>query len=168
VSATSWAGTFPLEPAGGLFIFIMGAGVILGALFPGRRRTLLFTGAALATIAVCLSAYRLSAPFGPPRPIQLWFLPGAIAVEAVLIRLAVARYRNAGERSLLLAILFAVGLHFLPMAVAFGPICAALGLVLCVSAGVGLWLRPAIRLNTLWAMDGLIKMCFGALMFLAP
>jgi hypothetical protein len=52
------------------------------------------------------------------------------------------------------------------MAVAFGPVCAALGLTLCVCAGIGLWLRPGIALNSLLASDGLIKMAFGAIMLL--
>jgi hypothetical protein len=153
--------------AGGVFIFIMGVGVMLGALVPNRRRSLLIIGAAVATIAIVLSAARLSAPFGAPTSLQFWFLFGSIVAEAIFVRIAVALYRRADERSLLLAILFAVGLHFLPMAVAFGPLCAALGVTLCVCAGVGLWLRPGIALNRLWATDGLIKMAFGAVMFLA-
>jgi Family of unknown function (DUF6609) len=165
---SSWAYAFPMVRAGGVFIFIMGAGVVLGALLPNRRRSLLIFGAAVATIAMVFLAARLSAPFGTPSRLQLWFLFGSIGAEAILVRVAVALYRQAGERSLLLAILFAVGLHFLPMAVAFGPICAALGVTLCVCAGIGLWLRPGISLNRLWASDGFIKMAFGAIMLLAP
>jgi hypothetical protein len=153
--------------AGGVFILIMGVGVGLGALVAKRRRLLLVLGAVVATIAIILLAARLSAPFGTPTRLQLWFLFGSIAAEAVLVRVAVRLYRLAGERSLLLAILFAVGLHFLPMAVAFGPACAALGVTLCACAGFGLWLRPAIELNKLWALDGMIKMAFGATMLLA-
>ena len=153
--------------AGGVFIFIMGVGVMLGALVPNRRRSLLIIGAAVATIAIVSLAARLSAPFGAPTSLQFWFLFGSIAAEAILIRVAVVLYRRASERSLLLAILFAVGLHFLPMTVAFGPPCAALGVTLCVCAGVGLWLWPGVPLNKLWAIDGFIKMAFGAVMFLA-
>jgi len=163
---SSWAYAFPMVRAGGVFIFTMGAGVVLGAFVPNRRRSLLLLGAAVATIAMILSATRLSAPYGAPTRLQLWFLFGSIGAEAILIRIAFALYRNAGERSLLLAILFAVGLHFLPMGIAFGPICAALGLILCLCAGIGLWLMPGISLNTLWASDGCIKMAFGATMLL--
>jgi hypothetical protein len=150
-----------------VFIFIMGAGVMLRAFFPNRRRSLLIFGAAVATIAIAFLAPRLSAPFGTPTKLQLWFLFGSIGAEAILIRVAVAVYRQAGERSLLVAILFAVGLHFLPMAVAFGPACAALGIILCVCAGIGLWIRPDLPLNRIWASDGFIKMAFGAIMLLA-
>jgi hypothetical protein len=154
--------------AGGLFIFIMGTGVVLGAVLPNMRRSLLICGAVVATIAIILSAARLSAPFGAPTGLQIWSLFGSIVAEAVLVRVAVALYREAGERSLLSAILFAVGLHFLPMAMAFGPICAALGVALCANAGSGLWPTSDIALNRLWASDGVIKMTFGAIMFLAP
>jgi hypothetical protein len=164
----SWAHAFPMVRAGGVFIFVMGAGVMLGAVLPNRRRLLLIVGAAVATIAIIFSAARLSAPFGIPTRLQIWFLFASIVAEAILIRVAVALYREAGERSLLLAILLAVGLHFLPMAVTFGPICAALGVTLCICAGIGLWLRTDIPLNKLWASDGLIKMAFGAIMFWVP
>lgn len=164
VSPSAWPHVFPLIRGGGLFIFIMGVGVLLGALLPFRRGLLLMVGAAVATLAIVLFARPLAAPFGAPTPIQLWFLFGSIAAEVVLVRFAVARYRQSGERALLLAILFVVGLHFLPMAVAFGPLCAALGLTLCLVAGSGLWLWPNISLDRLWAADGLIKMGFGAAM----
>ena len=152
--------------AGGLFILLMGVGVLAGAVVPTRRRSLLIFGGAIATVAIILFAGRLSAPYGAPRRLQLWFLFGSIALEVVLIRLVVAKYRQAGERSLLLAILFVVGIHFLPMAVAFGPMCIALGVVLCICSGAGLWLRPSLPLNALWALDGIIKIAFGAIMFL--
>jgi hypothetical protein len=168
LDTASWAHAFPMVRAGGVFIFIMGAGVVLGAVLPNRRRLFLIVGAAVATIAIVFSAARLSAPFGIPSRLQIGFLFASIGAEAILVRVAVALYREAGERSLLLAILLAVGFHFLPMAVAFGPLCAALGVTLCVCAGFGLWLRSDIPLNRLWAADGLIKMAFGAIMFLAP
>lgn len=168
LAPSSWAHAFPMVRAGGVFIFAMGAGVVLGAIFPNKRRSLLILGAAVATFALILLAARLAAPLGAPTRIQFWFLFGSIVAEAILVRIAVALYRQAGERSLLLAILFAVALHFLPMTVAFGPICGVMGLTLCVCAGFGLWLMPGVRLNALWALDGLVKMAFGAIMLIAP
>src|ERR1700679_3386283 len=83
---SSWAYAFPMVRAGGVFIFIMGAGVVLGALLPGRRRSLLIIGAGVATVAIVLLAAPLSAPFGTPTRLQLWFLFGSISAEAILIR----------------------------------------------------------------------------------
>lgn len=167
MTPSTLAHAFPLVRGGGLFIFTMGCGVVLGGVFVRYRKWLLAVGAAAATIAIMVYAPRLSEPFGAPTRLQFWFLFGAILAEAVLIRVVVALYRNAGERSLLLAILFVVGLHFLPMAVTFGPLCAALGLVASMNAATGLWLKPSLPLNGLWIADGVIKMIFGTLMLLA-
>jgi hypothetical protein len=160
------APAFPMVPAGGLFILIVGIGVVIGALFPNKRDFLLICAFVAATAALVLFGGRLMV-FGNPTRFQLWFLFGSIALEIVLLRFAIARYRRADERSARLATLFVVGAHFLPMAVAFGPLCLLLGIVLCFCSGAGLWLKPGLSLNGLWATDGLLKIVFGLAMMLA-
>lgn len=155
---------FPMIRAGGLFILLIGCGVAAGSIIPSRRRVLLAAGAVIASVALIALASRLSAPFGQPTRLQIQALIAAIIFEAVAIRFAVAKYRTAGERALLLAILFAVGLHFVPMGLAFGPICAVLGLASSTSAATGLWFARSVPLNALWAADGIMKVAFGAAM----
>jgi hypothetical protein len=162
---STWATQFPMVRAGGLFILIMGIAVLLGALLPRGRGLLLILGGIAATVSIVLLAGRLSAPFGKPTAVQFYFLFGSIVLEIILIRLVKARYRAAGERILLLAILLVVGLHFLPMAVAFGPMCFALGFVLCLSSGIGVWLAHDLPVDLCWAVDGILKIACGALMF---
>src|SRR5215472_3879541 len=152
----SWAPAFPMVPAGGLFIAIVGIGIVLGALFPNKRDFLLISAFVAAAAALVIFAGRLMAPFGNPTRLQLWFLFGSIALEIVLFRFAMPRYRKADERSARLASLFIVGIHFFPM-----------GVVLCFCSGAGLWLKPSLSLNGLWAADGLIKIAFGSVMLLA-
>jgi hypothetical protein len=156
-----------MVPAGGLFIAIVGVGILSGALFPNKRDFLLICSFVVATAALILFGGRLMAPFGNPTPLQVWFLFASIAIEIILFRFALPKYRRRGERSARLASLFIVGLHFLPMAVAFGRMCLMLGLVLCLCSGTALWLRPDLPLNGLWAADGLIKIAFGSVMMLA-
>ena len=163
----SWAPYFPMAPAGGLFMAIVGLGIVAGALFPNKRDFLLICAFVVAAVALVFFAGRLMAPFGNPTRLQLWFLFGSIAFEIVLFRFAFPKYRRRGERSARLASLFIVGLHFLPMAVAFGPMCLMLGLFLCLCSDAGLWLRPDLSLTGLWAADGLIKIAFGSVMMLA-
>jgi hypothetical protein len=163
----SWAPVLPMVPAGGLFIVIMGVGIVSGALFPSKRDLTLFSAVVVATAALVIFGGRLMAPFGNPTRVQLWFLFGSIALEIVLFRFGLARYRKAGEHSARLASLFIVGVHFLPMAVAFGPMCLTPGLALCLCSGAGLWLRPGLPLNGLWAADGLLKIAFGSVMMSA-
>jgi hypothetical protein len=156
---------FPMIRAGGLFIFIMGVGVLLGGLWPRRRMAMLIAGGAAATVAIILTANVLTRPLGVPTRIQFWALAAAIVLEMVLIRVVVARYKRAGERPFLLAILWVVGLHFLPMAITFGPLCALLGLFAMANAVMGLRVWRDISLNRIWIVDGVLKLFFGSLMF---
>jgi hypothetical protein len=159
--------SFPMVRAGGLFILIMGAGVALGSFFSAQRRLFLALGGGSATIAIVLSAGALSDPFGEPSHLQLWALGGSILLEVVLIRYVVAVYKSAGERVFLLAILMVVGIHFIPMALAFGPLCGALSICAIANASLGLWVLRAAPLKYLWLADGILKIAFGAFMFLA-
>ena len=156
---------FPMIRAGGLFILLMGVGVLLGGLWPRRRMALLMAGGAAATVAIILTANVLTRPLGMPTQIQFWALVAAIALEMVLIRVVVARYKRDGERPFLLAILFVVGLHFLPMAITFGPLCALLGICAMANAAMALRISRDISLNRVWIIDGLLKLFFGCLMF---
>ena len=164
INGSDMAHSFPMVRAGGLFILIMGIGVALGGVFSGQRRLFLALGGGAATIAIVLSASVLSRPFGAPSYLQLWALGGSILLEVVLIGYVVATYKRAGERVLLLAILLAVGIHFLPMALAFGPLCVALGISVIANASFGLWVFAGARLKYLWLADGILKMAFGAFM----
>jgi len=146
---------------------IIGVGIVSGAFLPNKRDLSLFCAFVVATAALAIFGGRLMAPFGKPTGLQLWFLFGSIALEIILFRFGLARYRKAGERSTRLASLFIVGVHFLPMAVAFGPMCLTLGVVLCLCSGAGLRLRAGLPLNGLWAADGLLKIAFGSIMMLA-
>ena len=156
---------FPMIRTGGLFILIMGVGVILGGLWPRRRIAMLIAGGAGATLAIMLTANVLTRPLGVPTRTQFWALAAAIALEMVLIGIVVARYKRAGERPFLLAILFVVGLHFLPMSITFGPLCAVLGLCAMANAGIGLSSLRGISLSRLWIIDGVLKLFFGGFMF---
>jgi len=108
----SWAPVFPMVSAGGLFIMIIGVGIVSGAVFPNKRDLSLFCAFVLATAALVIFGGWLMAPFGNPTGLQLWFLFGSIALEIVLFWFGMPRYRKAGERSARLASLFIVGVHF--------------------------------------------------------
>ncbi len=157
---------FPLVRAGGLFIGIMGIGVILGGMFAGRRMLLLTLGGIAATTFTILFANELTRPLGLPTTMQVRALVGAVLVEALLIGVVVGRFKRAGERPLMLAILVAVGIHFLPMAIAFGPLCAALGAAVVTNGSLGLWVMRRVSLNFFWIIDGLLKISFGGAMLL--
>ena len=159
----------PLIRAGGLFLLIVGAAIVLGAIFPRRIWQVFVAGVALASAAVGFVAVPLTQPLGTPSRTQLVSLLVALAFEGVAIAWVGRRHRPHDERALVLAILAVVGLHFLPMGVAFGPVVAALGLLAAANAGAGLLLFRITPLRVFWLWDGLLKVTAGAVMFwLAP
>jgi hypothetical protein len=150
---------FPMAPASGLFIAVVGICVAVGGFSAVLRKPLLVLGAVMATVALVTVGPHLQT--GRPTAMQLWFLFGSIALEGVLVRAAFYLYRDKGERRVLLAVLLAVGLHFIPMAVAFGPLCLVLALVCSANALRGTYIFRQAAVGRVWAADGLLKVALG-------
>src|SRR5262249_14212703 len=70
----SWAPAFPMAPAGGLFIAVVGVGIVFGAMFSNKRDFFLIAAFVVASIALVMFTGRLMAPFGNPTRLQVWFL----------------------------------------------------------------------------------------------
>jgi hypothetical protein len=162
----SYVQTYPMAPAGGLFLLTVGVGIVLGAVLPRARFVLLGVSGAIAVLTLLAFARSLTAPFGVPRPVQLWSLVFAVALELLLVPLAIRHYRLRGERAVTLGVLLAVGAHFLPMAVAFGPVVVALGLSSLLNAMLGLTFPSRLSLRFHWLADGDLKIAAGAVLYL--
>jgi hypothetical protein len=161
----AYAHTYPLVRSGGLFLMIAGLGMIAGAAVPHRRTTVLAVFLLVAALLTAMFAHALSAPFGIPTSLQVGCLVGAVLLGMGLIAMVVRRYRTKGIRTVMLAVLMVVGVHFLPMAVAFGPLLLLLAALVCLNSACGL-LTPALSLNLLWFLDGAAKFGVGAAMWL--
>jgi hypothetical protein len=167
MAAQTQADLFPLIQGGGVFLLIVGAAIVIGGLQFKWRNRLLGAGAALATVATIATAPHLATPHGAPTMLQVGSLGAAVLLEVLTLVWAIRRFAPQGQRPVTIAVLLVVGVHFVIMAPAFGPLIIALG-ILCVSNAVaGLRIRT-YSLRTLWAMDGLIKLGVGAAMLLAP
>lgn len=160
----SQADLFPLIRGGGLFLAIVGGAILLGGFQFKWRNPLLGAGAAIATAATIATAAQLAAPYGSPTTLQVGSLLVAVAIEVVVLAWAIRRFAAKGERVVTIAVLTVVGAHFVLMAPAFGPLIVLLGVATVCNAlaGVGL---PGYSLQALWAVDGLLKLGFGAAMF---
>lgn len=156
----------PLVGSGGVFLIIVGAAMLVGALRFPRRYLILGLGVAAGSIALAMLAIPLSAPHGPPSPLQLWSLAMAVLVEIVAIVVLMPRAARHGERAMTVTILAIVGAHFLIMFPAFGPLIVALGLASLANALVAGRAR-AYPLPALWAGDGALKAAAGVAMFLS-
>ena len=155
---------YPLIRSGGPFLMIIGAMIIAGASLPKVRNILVAAGLALASMVTAIVAPSLVHPLGRPSWQQILVLAGSVLLEMILIQAVVRYVYHLGERTIILSVLLVVGLHFLPMAIAFGPIIGILGILTILNAGVGLWLRPNMNLSILWFLDGLLKLACGIMM----
>ena len=155
---------YPLIRSGGLFLIVIGVMIMAGALLPRFRNILVAVGLALASLVTALAAPSLARPLGVPSWQQLLVLVGSVLLEIVLIQVVVRYVYPRGERTIILSVLLVVGLHFLPMAVAFGPLIAILGILTILNASAGMWFRPNMNLSLIWFFDGLLKVAGGIIM----
>lgn len=160
----TYASLYPLVRSGGLFLLIVGVAMTLGAIRFRSRNAILAAGAALAALATALTAAAVTSQLGKPTVAQIVWLAGAVSVEIALIPLVVRRAAPRGERAVTLAILGVVGLHFLPMAPAFGPLIGVLGL-LCVANALLPMRFVNFPLRAVWTVDGSLKIAVGAAMW---
>lgn len=159
---------YPMIRAGGLFLVIIGSGIVVGALFPQVLWRIFVAGVVLASLALALTARPLTAPLGLPTRLQVGALVVAILVEIVLIVLLPRLFPPKDDRTLPLSVMLVVGIHFLIMALAFGPLIVVLGLLTIGNAGAGLWVRRSMHWHTSWFIDGSLKLGIGGSMMCFP
>ncbi len=157
---------YPLVRAGGLFLLVVGSALVSGAIHWRWRVGLLAGGVAIATLVTTVATPTLVSGLARPSHSQLIALCAAVLLQALLIPLSLHATRNRDSSARWLTVFFVVGLHFLPMAVAFGPVVMVLGLAIMLNAGIGLWKPSEIDLRHSWLADGLLKVAAGIMMML--
>lgn len=146
---------YPLVRSGGLFLVLIGAGIIIDVVLNGA----FIVGTALAMISL-MFAKVLS--FGKPTRIQVVALVFAIVLEIVLfIILANVLPEDIAFPVRLMWILIIVGMHFLPMAVCFGPRFAIAGILCIINGFVGLMVSE-VSSDLFLLVDGVLKFGFGS------
>jgi hypothetical protein len=156
---------YPLERNGGLFLTCIGTGCVVGILLRGDHPinvTAALFGAAAGVILLVFGRRWVS---GSPAPLQLCALGGAIALEMVLFAALGAKMNpQTNPREWWLLALVIVGIHFLPMGLAFGRPVVILGLFCICNAGAGLYF-DSLPFATVALLDGALKIGTGGLMF---
>jgi hypothetical protein len=138
--------------------------IMAGAGLPRARNILAAIGLAFASLVTALAAAGLAHPLGRPSWQQILVLAGSVLLELILIQVVVRSVYRLGERTIVLSVLLVVGVHILPMALAFGPMIGLLGILTIPNAGAGLWLKPDLNLSIFWLFDGLLKLTSGITM----
>ena len=151
--------------AGGLFVMLIGAGIVTGALLGAAHIVApLIAGAVGALFSLSVFRRRLTAPLGAPTRQQRRILFLSIVLEMLLCGLVAYVLRAAPPRVFWLWILVAVGAHFFLLAWAQGPLLLVLGLLCIVNAALGLW-YTSIPFLVYWFIDGALKIISGGWMF---
>jgi uncharacterized membrane protein YdcZ (DUF606 family) len=155
-------GRYPMLRAGGAFLVCVGLGLIGGIAFSGAAPVnfgVFYAGAAAGVIALCFAG-RLST--GTPTRLQIAALAGAVLLELLLFAVQGRMLpRGTEEHVRWLWISGIVGVHFLPMAISFGPRFAVLGLACILNAVLGL-LATSVPYEVFGLVDGALKLGFGA------
>ena len=157
----------PTRRSGGLFIALVGVGIVRGVVFAGRNVFnvwFLIAGFALAMLSQFFS--RRWSPNRPTRS-QAFALIGSIILEMGLFIAFINLYPtmlddNPAHWWLIAFIL--VGIHFLPMSLAHGRPVAILGILCIALASAGL-IVPALPFAIVALLDGLLKIGVGGWMF---
>ena len=152
---------YPMARGGGLFLVLIGAGLVAAIALSGDSLVsyaVFFAGAGLAILSLFLSG-RLAD--GAPTRAQLLALAAAIALEVTLFAL-LPRVLPPGtpEPVRWLWVLMIVGVHFLPMTVSFGPLLLLLGGACISNAALGL-LLPEVPFELFGFVDGALKLVVG-------
>jgi len=146
---------------GGVFLVLIGVGLLAGLAFSGAalvNYNVFFAGAGLAVMSLFFSGFLSS---GTPSRLQIAALAFAIALEVALF-VGMRRFLPPGtqEHVRWLWVSIAVGIHFLPMAISFGPQLLLLGGACIANAAVGLLLAD-VPFEVFGVVDGLLKVGVG-------
>lgn len=152
---------YPMVRGGGLFLLLFGLGFVASIAFRGDALVngrVFLAGVVVALLSLS-AAKRLS--YGAPTRVQIVALLSAVVLEVILFY-ALARTLPAGaaERVQWSWVLIIVGIHFLPMALSFGPRMLLLGAA-CIANGAVALLLPAVPYATVGLIDGGLKCAFG-------
>ncbi|WP_067179806.1 DUF6609 family protein [Microtetraspora niveoalba] len=156
---------YPLIRGGGLFLIFVGLGFLGSWTFNKYWLQFMIGGFIAGFTASGLSA--LLPSLGSPSFAQIAGLVGSFVIEMGLIYLAITTTKDADERTQILSILFVVGLHFLPMGLAHGPLITTLGVLTAINALIGLRLARATPTPVFGVVDAVLKLGFGCVMLFA-
>jgi hypothetical protein len=163
---------YPGIRAGGLFLVIVGIGIVAGGFAGERQMTTVFNvGFFAGFVLLALLGRRLVRPLGSLTRFQVFAMPAAIVLEAISITIVnhvfKADLAQGNLHRYVLFILLVVGIHFVVFAIPMGPLMLLAAALCIINATIGL-LVPDVSVVCFWILDGLIKVGVGSAMLWVP
>ena len=156
---------YPLAPSGGLFLSLVGMGLGAAVAFGGDKVAdlrVFFVGVGLGIVAL-MFASKLS--LGKPTRVQIAALVAAIALEVILFNVQGRILpRGTDESVRWMWISMIVGVHFLPMAISFGPRLLVLGAV-CIAIAIAGLSFSRVPGEAFLLVDASAKLAIGLWLF---
>src|SRR5205085_3661143 len=120
----------------------------------------------IAAGAIAFTLFKGRYLYGKPTPLQSAAIFVALVLGAILLTGLLVFLPDFASRRFLLVLLLLLGIDFLPLSIASGPLMLLLAGLSILNALLGLWLQ-GVSLTVFVGIDGLLKIIFGILMLMA-
>jgi hypothetical protein len=157
---------YPTILRGGVLVLILGVSMIFGTAvdaYPFYYRVF-FTGIVASVLAFIFFKQRYL--YGKPTPLQSGAIYAALILAVLLLVGLFVFIPDYGSRTFLLLMLLIIGIDFIPLSIAAGPLMLLLAALCILNALLGLWLQ-SLSFTIFTGVDGVLKIIFGILMLRA-
>ena len=154
---------YPTIRRGGVLVLILGVSMIFGTAvdaYPFYYRVF-FTGIAAGVLAFIFFKQRYL--YGKPTPLQTGAIYAALILGALLLAGLLVFVPDYGSRTFLLLLVLIIGIDFIPLSIAVGPLMLILAVLCILDALLGLWLQ-GLSFAIFTGVDGVLKIIFGILL----
>lgn len=163
VSGATRLHPFPTILRSGVLVLILGMTSVSGvavAVYPNSY-IIYFVGIVAAALAFTFFKDRYR--YGRPTTVQLIAIYVALVLGVLLLIGLFVFMPDYGSRNFLLVLFLIIGIVFIPLGIASGPLMLLLAGLCIVNALLGLWLH-SISFSIFGLVDGVLKFIFSGLM----
>jgi hypothetical protein len=154
---------YPTIRRGGVLVLILGVSMIFGTAVDAYAfyYRVFFTGIVAAVLAFIFFKQRYL--YGKPTPLQTGAIYAALILGVLLLAGLFVFVPDYGSRAFLLLLILIIGIDFIPLSIAVGPLMLILAVLCILDAVLGLWLQ-GLSFTIFTGVDGVLKIIFGILM----
>ena len=157
---------YPMIRSSAVLLLILGVSVVTETAVRAYpfAYSIFFVGVAAGALAFTFFKERYL--YGKPTPLQASAVYVALVLGALLLTGLLLFIPDHASRTFLLVLLLVIGIDFLPLSIASGPLLLLLAGLCILNALLGLWWQ-GLSLTYFAGIDGVLKIIFGVLMLAA-